>query len=148
MGGAAPPNMGSWLFASPHRCSVGGQASLWRRFYRTGPTIVARPTGLAYTTPTPEPDAQPTGRPAPEEHQISRIFARSVVAARPAWRRLSNGCETGVARRPRRAAGRPSAANFETWLKDTSLEEIDEHLFRISAPNGFTRDWLDNRHGP
>jgi chromosomal replication initiator protein len=39
-----------------------------------------------------------------------------------------------------------SAANFETWLKDTSLEEIDEHLFRISAPNGFTRDWLDSRY--
>ena len=39
-----------------------------------------------------------------------------------------------------------SAANFETWLKDTSLQEIDEHLFRISAPNGFTRDWLDNRY--
>ena len=39
-----------------------------------------------------------------------------------------------------------SPANFETWLKDTALEEIDEHRFRISAPNGFARDWLDNRY--
>ena len=39
-----------------------------------------------------------------------------------------------------------SPANFETWLKDTSLAEIDESRFRIAAPNGFARDWLDNRY--
>jgi chromosomal replication initiator protein len=39
-----------------------------------------------------------------------------------------------------------SPANFETWLKDTSLVEVDENRFRISAPNGFARDWLDNRY--
>jgi len=38
-----------------------------------------------------------------------------------------------------------SPANFETWLKDTSLVEVDENRFRIAAPNGFARDWLDNR---
>ena len=41
-----------------------------------------------------------------------------------------------------------SPANFETWLKDTSLVEIDENRFRIAAPNGFARDWLDNRYRP
>ncbi len=41
-----------------------------------------------------------------------------------------------------------SPANFETWLKDTSLTEIDENRFRIAAPNGFARDWLDNRYRP
>jgi chromosomal replication initiator protein len=41
-----------------------------------------------------------------------------------------------------------SPANFETWLKDTSLAEIDENRFRIAAPNGFARDWLDNRYRP
>ena len=41
-----------------------------------------------------------------------------------------------------------SPANFETWLKETSLVEIDENKFRISAPNGFARDWLDNRYRP
>ncbi len=41
-----------------------------------------------------------------------------------------------------------SPANFETWLKDTQLVEIDENRFRISAPNGFARDWLDNRYRP
>jgi chromosomal replication initiator protein len=39
-----------------------------------------------------------------------------------------------------------SPANFETWLKDTSLVEVDDNRFRISAPNGFARDWLDNRY--
>ncbi|MGB8005081.1 MAG: chromosomal replication initiator protein DnaA [Gaiellaceae bacterium] len=39
-----------------------------------------------------------------------------------------------------------SPANFETWLKDTQLVEIDDNRFRIAAPNGFARDWLDNRY--
>ena len=40
-----------------------------------------------------------------------------------------------------------SPANFDTWLKDTQLVEIDEDdRFRIAAPNGFARDWLDNRY--
>src|SRR6188474_1812762 len=37
-------------------------------------------------------------------------------------------------------------ANFETWLKDTSLVDLDENRYRIAAPNGFARDWLDNRY--
>ena len=41
-----------------------------------------------------------------------------------------------------------SPANFDTWLKDTTLVEIDENRFRIAAPNGFARDWLDNRYRP
>ena len=39
-----------------------------------------------------------------------------------------------------------SPANFETWLKDTSLVDLDENRYRIAAPNGFARDWLE-RHG-
>jgi chromosomal replication initiator protein len=41
-----------------------------------------------------------------------------------------------------------SPANFETWLKDTELVEVDDNRYRISAPNGFARDWLDNRYRP
>jgi chromosomal replication initiator protein len=39
-----------------------------------------------------------------------------------------------------------SPANFETWLKDTTLVDIDDNRYRIAAPNGFARDWLDNRY--
>ena len=41
-----------------------------------------------------------------------------------------------------------SPANFETWLKDTQLVDVDDNRYRISAPNGFARDWLDNRYRP
>jgi chromosomal replication initiator protein len=39
-----------------------------------------------------------------------------------------------------------SPANFETWLRDTALAEVDDNRFRISVPNGFAKDWLDSRY--
>jgi chromosomal replication initiator protein len=39
-----------------------------------------------------------------------------------------------------------SPANFETWLKNTSLVEVDDQRFRIAVPNGFAKDWLESRY--
>jgi chromosomal replication initiator protein len=39
-----------------------------------------------------------------------------------------------------------SPANFETWLRDTALVDVDENRFRISVPNGFAKDWLESRY--
>jgi len=39
-----------------------------------------------------------------------------------------------------------SPANFETWLKDTSLVDVDDQRFRIAVPNGFAKDWLETRY--
>src|SRR5258706_7127011 len=39
-----------------------------------------------------------------------------------------------------------SPANFETWLRDTALVEVDDTRFRISVPNGFANDWLESRY--
>ena len=39
-----------------------------------------------------------------------------------------------------------SPANFETWLRDTNLVEVDDNLFRIAVPNGFAKDWLETRY--
>src|SRR6476660_6612316 len=39
-----------------------------------------------------------------------------------------------------------SPANFETWLRDTQLLDVDEQRFRIAVPNGFAKDWLENRY--
>ena len=39
-----------------------------------------------------------------------------------------------------------SPANFETWLRDTHLVEVDDHRFRIAVPNGFAKDWLETRY--
>jgi chromosomal replication initiator protein len=39
-----------------------------------------------------------------------------------------------------------SPANYETWLRDTTLVDVDDTRFRISVPNGFAKDWLENRY--
>ena len=39
-----------------------------------------------------------------------------------------------------------SPANYETWLKDTALVDVEGDLFRVAAPNGFAKDWLENRY--
>src|SRR5688572_26813554 len=39
-----------------------------------------------------------------------------------------------------------SPANFETWLKETSLVDVDDQRFRIAVPNGFAKDWLEQRY--
>jgi chromosomal replication initiator protein len=41
-----------------------------------------------------------------------------------------------------------SPANFETWLRDTYLVEVDDQRFRIAVPNGFAKDWLETRYRP
>ena len=39
-----------------------------------------------------------------------------------------------------------SPANFETWLRDTELVDVEEQRFRIAVPNGFAKDWLESRY--
>ena len=41
-----------------------------------------------------------------------------------------------------------SPANYETWLRDTHLVEVDDQRFRIAVPNGFAKDWLEGDTGP
>ncbi len=39
-----------------------------------------------------------------------------------------------------------SPANFETWLRDTRLVDVDDNRFTIGVPNGFAKDWLEGRY--
>ncbi len=39
-----------------------------------------------------------------------------------------------------------SPANFETWLRDTHIVDVDDNRFRIAVPNGFAKDWLETRY--
>jgi chromosomal replication initiator protein len=39
-----------------------------------------------------------------------------------------------------------SPANYETWLRETNLIDVEENRFRISVPNGFAKDWLETRY--
>ncbi|HEU4648947.1 MAG TPA: chromosomal replication initiator protein DnaA [Gemmatimonadales bacterium] len=66
---------------------------------------------------------------------LSAIGRRLLMDANQVWRAALGELQVSL-----------SPANFETWLKDTSLVEVDDNRFRISAPNGFARDWLDNRY--
>src|SRR5699024_5696532 len=39
-----------------------------------------------------------------------------------------------------------SKPSFETWLKDTKANKLDEDTLTIAAPNEFARDWLEGRY--
>jgi chromosomal replication initiator protein len=39
-----------------------------------------------------------------------------------------------------------SPANFETWLRDTAVVDVDDNRFKIAVPNGFAKDWLETRY--
>jgi len=39
-----------------------------------------------------------------------------------------------------------SPANFETWLRDTQLIEVDDNRFRVGVNNGFAKDYLERRY--
>src|SRR5437588_2491354 len=99
---------------------------------------------LHYREP-PGPAAVSTAPRAPGRSTISDPSIRgagaleigSLMDAKQVWRAVLGELQVSL-----------SPANFETWLKDTALVEIDENRFRIAAPNGFARDWLDNRYRP
>lgn len=39
-----------------------------------------------------------------------------------------------------------SSANFVTWFKDTAITEQNQKTILISVPNGFTKEWLENKY--
>jgi len=39
-----------------------------------------------------------------------------------------------------------SRANFATWFKDTSIMENNDGVVTISVPNGFAKEWLENKY--
>ena len=39
-----------------------------------------------------------------------------------------------------------SKANFITWFKNTKIHSKKEGVVTIGAPNGFTREWLENKY--
>ena len=39
-----------------------------------------------------------------------------------------------------------SSANFVTWFKDTGIEKRNKEEVMISVPNGFTKEWLENKY--
>ena len=57
------------------------------------------------------------------------------MEAKQVWRAALGGLQVSL-----------SPANFETWLRDTMLVDVDDNRFRIAVPNGFAKDWLESRY--
>ena len=39
-----------------------------------------------------------------------------------------------------------SKANFITWFRNTKIHSKKDGLITVSTPNGFTREWLENKY--
>jgi chromosomal replication initiator protein len=39
-----------------------------------------------------------------------------------------------------------SKANFVTWFQNTDITDIEENIAIISVPNGFAKEWLENKY--
>src|SRR5690348_5412064 len=38
-----------------------------------------------------------------------------------------------------------SPANFTTWFKNTTIVARDKNYIMVSVPNGFVKEWLENK---
>ena len=39
-----------------------------------------------------------------------------------------------------------SKANFITWFRNTNIHSKKDGLVTIATPNGFTKEWLENKY--
>jgi hypothetical protein len=79
--------------------------------------------------PGPWPAAPVHTRQTPNAGPIDRMDAKQV------WRAALGELQVSL-----------SPANYETWLRDTRLVDVDDQRFRIAVPNGFAKDWLETRY--
>ena len=139
----------------------------------SGPNRLAGPSGAvlpcggprrrdARGRPRGTPRGGPGGRlPSAPGAACSRVRPRSLVVTHgtsvivhlhPAPRRRADRVLMDAKHIWRAALGELqvalSPANFETWLRHTSLVDVDDTRFRIAVPNGFAKDWLETRYRP
>src|SRR3954447_19599160 len=87
--------------------------------------------------------SEPRGPMAPETHSLANPTRQPTTIAgsdrrmdaKQVWRAALGELQVSL-----------SPANFETWLRDTQLVDVDEQRFRIAVPNGFAKDWLESRY--
>ena len=100
-----------------------------------GARITRSPTAIREPLACPRPLALdpwstlPIHRPLTITGPIERMDAKQV------WRAALGELQVSL-----------SPANYETWLRDTQLVDVDDNRFRISVPNGFAKDWLETRY--
>ena len=143
----------------------------WEYAWFWGPNRLAAPSGAVLpcggprcrNTPGGDLGGRPVGRPGAAPAVRGRRCARpanAVVspvsfpfpASHPALRRRADRVLMDAKHIWRAALGELqvalSPANFETWLRHTSLVDVDDTRFRIAVPNGFAKDWLETRYRP
>ena len=121
------------FFASPRRRDARGHLRIPRRGQWSGPQ-----TGPASRRPWPRLwlRRRPFSRPPRRRFQSSELQGHiDNMDAKHVWRAALGELQVSL-----------SPANFETWLRDTNLIEVNDNLFRIAVPNGFAKDWLETRY--
>ena len=97
---------------------------------------VVRPRRMNVDRTVRRPRTHPGTVPA-ASHQPSTPYAGPIerMDAKQVWRAALGELQVSL-----------SPANYETWLRDTQLVDVDEQRFRIAVPNGFAKDWLETRY--
>ncbi len=92
--------------------------------------VQARRARPRHGSPSPRP-----WPPHPIDHPTTNHRSAHRMDAKQVWRAALGELQVAL-----------SPANYETWLRDTQLVDVDDNRFRISVPNGFAKDWLDTRY--
>ena len=116
--GAGTPAGGPGIPRSGTRERVSTGRRGHSRFARLPPAVALDPWS-----------ALPIHRPHTTTGRIERMDAKQV------WRAALGELQVSL-----------SPANYETWLRDTQLVDVEDNRFRISVPNGFAKDWLETRY--
>ena len=125
----------------PRRRDAGGQTSGdagdGRERHPAGraPSIIALPRRASSASPRisrrpSRPSTSSAGAPPAGSNRV-------LMDAKHIWRAALGELQVAL-----------SPANFETWLRHTSLVDVDDNRFRIAVPNGFAKDWLETRYRP
>ena len=124
----------------PHRAlgagTLAGQAlgTVRSRVLERRPADADDPPSPSFADPRDPASARLVRRPIHPHSSLDRdIIDR--MDAKQVWRAALGELQVSL-----------SPANFETWLRDTQLVDVDEQRFRIAVPNGFAKDWLENRY--
>ena len=97
---------------------------------------VIRPAGWTSDRRFADPGiSDPGRRPTPYSTDPSNAGPIERMDAKQVWRAALGELQVSL-----------SPANYETWLRDTQLVDVDDQRFRIAVPNGFAKDWLETRY--
>ena len=115
--------------------SAPGRSRVQPRYLVRVPGATSGGAGAPFReTRDPGPPSPATRRRHPSSTAISRINHRP------------NGCQAGLARRARRAAGLAVPGQLRDVAAGHPLVDVDDQRFRIAVPNGFAKDWLETRY--